>query len=84
MSEGLAQGPYIAVSVGFKPATFWTQGTELITTELPHPTTPLRSSSSLPTVKKWLNTHYFSPTFGFITAPSSGERVKVKGQFRGI
>jgi len=29
MSEGLAQGPYVAARVGFEPATFRTQGTEL-------------------------------------------------------
>ena len=29
MSEGLAEGPYMVVRVGFEPATFQTQGTEL-------------------------------------------------------
>jgi len=38
MSEGLAQGPYVAAGVGSEPATLWTQGTEL-TTESPCPTT---------------------------------------------
>jgi len=28
MSEGLAQGPYVAANVGFENATFRTQGTE--------------------------------------------------------
>jgi len=28
MSEGLAQGSYVAASVNFEAATFWTQGTE--------------------------------------------------------
>jgi len=28
MSEGLAQDSYEAAGVGFKPAIFWTQGTE--------------------------------------------------------
>ena len=28
MSEGLSQGPYVAAKVGFKPATFHTEGTE--------------------------------------------------------
>ena len=37
MSEGLAQGPYVAARERFEPATFWTQGTEL-TTEPLHPT----------------------------------------------
>ena len=27
-SEGLAQGPYMAAKVGFKPANFRTEGTE--------------------------------------------------------
>ena len=36
MSEGLAQGLYRVVRVGFKPATLRTQGTEL-TTEPPCP-----------------------------------------------
>ena len=27
-SEGLAQGPYVAATVGFEPATFRTEGTE--------------------------------------------------------
>jgi len=31
VSEGLAQGPYVAVRVGFKPANLWTEGTEFIT-----------------------------------------------------
>jgi len=31
MSEGLAQGPYVAAGVGFEPATLRTQGTELTT-----------------------------------------------------
>jgi len=35
MSEGLAQGPYMAAGVGFEPATIWTQGTEI--TEPPPP-----------------------------------------------
>ena len=35
MSEGIAQGPYIAAKVGFEPATLQTQDTEL-TTEPPH------------------------------------------------
>jgi len=34
MSEGLAEGPYMAVRVGYKPATLQTQCTEL-TTEPP-------------------------------------------------
>ena len=34
MSEGLAQGPYGVVRVGFEPATLGTQGTKL-TTEPP-------------------------------------------------
>ena len=29
MSEGLAQGPYMAARVGFKPVALWMQGTEL-------------------------------------------------------
>src|SRR6218665_1502770 len=37
VSEGLAQGPYLAAGEGFEPETHWTQGTEL-TTEPPHPT----------------------------------------------
>ena len=37
MSEGLAQGSYVVARVGFEPATFQTQGTEL-TTEPPSPT----------------------------------------------
>ena len=37
MSEGLAQGPYVAVRVGFKPANLWTEGTELITEPPPPP-----------------------------------------------
>src|SRR6218665_1370625 len=36
VSERLAQGPYVAASVGFEPATHWMQFTEL-TTEPPHP-----------------------------------------------
>ena len=36
MSEELAQGPYMATGVEFKPVTFQTQGTES-TTELPRP-----------------------------------------------
>jgi len=36
MSEGLAQGPYVAVRVGFQPATFRTQGSER-TSEPPRP-----------------------------------------------
>ena len=36
MSEGLAQGTYVAARVGFEPATFRTQGTEP-TTEPPRP-----------------------------------------------
>ena len=31
MSEGLAQGPYVAAGVGFAPATLRTQSTEPIT-----------------------------------------------------
>ena len=31
MSEGLAQGSYMAAKVGFEPATFRTQGTDLTT-----------------------------------------------------
>ena len=31
MSEGLAQGPYVVVSVGFEPATIRTEGTALTT-----------------------------------------------------
>ena len=38
MSEGLAQGPYMAARVGFEPATYRTQGTES-TSEPTHPTT---------------------------------------------
>jgi len=38
VSVGLAQGPYVAAGVRFKPATFWMQGTKL-TTEPPCPTT---------------------------------------------
>ena len=37
MSEGLAQGPYVAARVEFEPVTLWTQGTEL-TTVSPRPT----------------------------------------------
>src|SRR6218665_208777 len=37
VSEGLAQGPYVAVRVGFEPVTLRTQGTKLIT-EPPHAT----------------------------------------------
>src|SRR6218665_1974849 len=37
VSEGLAQGPYVAARVGFRPATLRTQGTEL-TAEPPCPT----------------------------------------------
>ncbi len=37
MSEGLAQGPYVAAGAGFEPATLRTQGTEL-TTEPPRST----------------------------------------------
>ena len=29
VSEGFAQGPTVAARVGFEPATFWTQDTEL-------------------------------------------------------
>ena len=36
ISEGLAQGLYMAVRVGFEPATFCMQGIEP-TTEPPHP-----------------------------------------------
>ena len=36
MSEGLAQGPYVAAVVGFKPASFSVQGTDF-TTEPPRP-----------------------------------------------
>ena len=36
MSEGLAQGPYLAAGVGFEPANLRTQGTEL-TKEPPRP-----------------------------------------------
>ena len=43
MSEGLAQGPYVAARVGFKPAILLTIGTKL-TTEPPRPT---NSASSL-------------------------------------
>src|SRR6218665_310699 len=39
VSEGLAQGPYVAARVGFKPATLQMQDTEL-TTEPSHPTWP--------------------------------------------
>ena len=35
VSEELAQGPYMAVGVGFEPVTLRTQSTEL-TTEPPH------------------------------------------------
>ena len=34
MSEGLAQGPYMAARVGFEPATFRTHGTEYATTSI--------------------------------------------------
>ena len=34
MSEGIAQGPYLAAGEGFKPATFRMEGTEL--TAMPH------------------------------------------------
>ena len=37
VSEGLAQGPYVADRAWFELAMLWTQGTEF-TTELPHPT----------------------------------------------
>ena len=37
VNEGLAQGPYMVVGVGFEPVTFQTQGTEL-TPEPPRPT----------------------------------------------
>ena len=37
MSEGLAQGPYMATEMGFEPSILLTQGTEL-TTETPRPT----------------------------------------------
>jgi len=37
MSEGLAQGTYMAARVEFEPATFHMQGTEL-TNEPPRPT----------------------------------------------
>jgi len=37
VSEGLAQGPYVAAGVGFEPATLRTQDTEL-TNESPRPT----------------------------------------------
>ena len=40
MSEGLAQGPFVAASVGFELATLQIQGTEL-TTEPPRPTSHL-------------------------------------------
>jgi len=36
VSEGLAQGPYVAARVLFEPVTFWMQGTEP-TTEPPCP-----------------------------------------------
>ena len=42
-SERLAKGPYVAARVGFKLATFWTQGTEP-TTEPPHPSSMLPSA----------------------------------------
>ena len=37
VSERLTQSPYVAARMGFEPATFRTQGTEL-TTEPLHPT----------------------------------------------
>jgi len=37
VSEGLAQGPYVAARVGFKSVTLRTEGVELIT-EPPRPT----------------------------------------------
>ena len=40
-SEGLAQCYYVAITVGFEPATLRMQGTEL-TTVLPVPATPLK------------------------------------------
>ena len=43
VSQGLAQGPYVAARVEFEPATLWTQGTEL-TTEPPCPT-PIEEKS---------------------------------------
>ena len=44
MSEGLAQGPYVAAKVGFEIATIRTQGTEL-TTEPPRGPRPKNLST---------------------------------------
>ena len=56
MSEGLAQGPYVAAKVRFKPATLWMQGTEL-TTEPPHPTSLLLLRSSVAADSNTLMAH---------------------------
>jgi len=37
VNEGLAQGPYVLVRVGFEPATLWTKGAES-TKDPPRPT----------------------------------------------
>ena len=51
VSEGLAQGPYVVVRAGFKPATLVTQDMEL-TTEPPCPTV-LHIHEYLNTYKKY-------------------------------
>ena len=54
MSEGLAQGPYMAADVGFEPATLRMQGTEH-TTEPPRPTMDDNGGHSfVPITTKWM------------------------------
>ena len=56
MSQGFAQGPYVVARVGFEPAIFRKQGTEL-TTEPPRPTNQQNLMKTEPATH---NIHHYS------------------------